>query len=208
MNKQILLGSILGDMTIEKLRGKRKTTNYSEEHSLKQEEYLLWKVALIGIPYKIYRRERIDKRTNKTYYSITVKSSGVDLLEYRKLFYNPDKQVTREILDLLDPQAIAVWFCDDGCMYYNGNNCHLTISTDSFNNNLEIIKYFKEKWDLNFKICQKKRIRLVSKKECEKFFNLFGKEIPKCMEYKLLEKTIQKYKIKKYGEETKDFDYS
>ena len=153
MKEQILLGTILGDATVPKLTNRRKTYSIRWEHSMVQKEYAIWKAENSLDNFSIYERKRLDKRTNKIYESITCYSTVNDYVKYRELFYKENKTVTKEILNLLEPMGIAVWFMDDGSLYYNGNNCHLILSVDSFDEtsvNL-IIEYFKNNFDIQFK---------------------------------------------------------
>lgn len=99
---------------------------------------------------------------------------------------------------------------DDGNLYYNGNNCHLTLSVDGFNDESRnnIIKYFKVSYGINFKKIGK-AIRVTSVKETKIFMGVVEKFIPKCMkrktlsfQYKRYDKTLtneqKKYRNKKY----------
>jgi len=198
MNKELIIGTLLGDAYIPKLYGRSKSYSIGWQHSLKQEEYALWKADKAKVPYSIYKRERLDKRTNKVYKSITIYSTGTNFKYYRKLFYPKGiKVISKNILSKLTPLSIAIWFCDDGNLYYNGNNCHLTLGVDCFNSDV-IIKYFKERWNLNFKKCQA-RIRLTSVKEVNKFEYLFRDFYPYMMGYKTLahQKNIHINNLKK-----------
>jgi recombination protein RecA len=198
MKEQILLGTLLGDASISKLINRRKKYSIRWEHCLKQKEYAIWKAENSLDHFSIYERTRFDNRTKKKYTSITCYSIIDDYLKYRKLFYNEKKIITDEILNLLEPLAIAVWYMDDGSLYYNGNNCHLTLAVNSFDaEEVElIINYFKNKFDINFKY-NKKQIRLTSVKEVLKFESFFKRFYHPTMEYKTLEvkKKLHKGKL-------------
>lgn len=183
----------MGDASIGKIYNKSKTLRISWEHCRKQEEYAIWKAKKMGIEYSIYRRDRLDKRTGKIYESTTVYSTGIDFSFYRNLFYpNGKKITTQDILGGLTPASIAVWYCDDGNMYYNRKNCHLTIAIHKFSDKNEIISYFKKKWDLNFKQ-NSGSIRLTSCEQVKKFEKIFKRFYPKCMDYKTLDFQKEKY---------------
>jgi mannitol/fructose-specific phosphotransferase system IIA component len=89
---------------------------------------------------------------------------------------------------MLEPMAIAVWYMDDGCLYYNGNICHLILAVDNFNDEeiQLIINYFKTKFDINFKQ-SRKQIRLTSIKEVVKFESFFKESYHHSMLYKTLD---------------------
>ena len=180
--------------------GFKKTPNrpcsYSFCFSQANKDYATWKAKLIGNHYYEYDLDRYDKRTNKNYQTrqIIIKMDKKLKEHYYNLFYKPCKQINLEILNQLDDIGICIWYLDDGSVYYNGNNCHITLSVNGFT--LEerdlIIKWFKEKYDLNFKKSQK-AIRITSKKDCEKFMDIVEKYIPDCMSYKKLKNRIKRY---------------
>lgn len=199
MEKQIILGTLLGDATIGKLQGRRKTHVISWEHSKDQKEYALWKAEKSLNNYSVYERDRLDNRTNNTYSSVTIYSRVDNYSKYRELFYPfGTKEVSNLILEMLSPLAIAVWFMDDGNLYYNGNNCHLTLSINGFNEQSKnnIINYFKNKYDINFKL-HRKAIRLTSVKEVQKFESHFAHLYHDSMNYKKLNYAKSKHKNKK-----------
>lgn len=192
MNRQLVVGTLLGDAWIPPLKGNAKNHSIWWTHKIDHEEYALWKANNIGIKYYTYYRKRYDKRTNNSHESITVYTTTDSRLEnYRKLFYIDNKKiVTDEILNMLTPEAIAIWYCDDGNLYINKRTgYHLTLSIDGYTSEeKDIIKlYFKNKYELNFKNTQE-RIRITSKPQVCKFMELFSKYITcKCMRYKIYE---------------------
>jgi hypothetical protein len=194
MKKQILLGTLLGDGFIPKILDRRKTYPIRWEHCLKQEEYAIWKAENSLDNFSIYKRSRLDNRTNNIYNSITCYSTKDNYQYYRELFYNESKQVSQEVLDLLEPLGIAVWFMDDGNLYYNGNNCHLTLSVNGFNNESidRIIDFFKSKFDIHFKKTGK-AIRITSVKQVELFESYFNQFYHESMLYKTLQFQKEKH---------------
>lgn len=196
MNEQVILGTLLGDAWIYK----DKKGNYSFRFSQSIKEYAIWKAYKSMLPYTIFERNRFDKRTGKTYYvcEVLLSLNKTNKVYYHNMFYTPKKEVSQEILNKLDSLAIAIWFLDDGNMYYNGNNCHINIAINGFNNDSKnrIIDWFKSKYNLNFKRTGE-AIRITSKRECQIFMDIVEKHIPECMNYKKLNSAIEKYKNKK-----------
>lgn len=194
MKEQILLGTLLGDAYIGKLQGRSKTYSIGWQHCLEQEEYAIWKAENSLDNFSIYKRSRLDNRTNNIYNSITCYSTKDNYQYYRELFYNESKQVSQEVLNKLEPLGIAVWFMDDGNLYYNGNNCHLTLSVNGFNNESvdRIIDYFQNKYNILFKKCGK-AIRLTSVSQVELFESYFKKFYHDSMLYKTLDFQKEKY---------------
>jgi len=202
MNKSLIYGTLLGDSWIYK----NKRGSYTFGFSQVNKEYAKWKANLLGYEYRSYDITRFDKRTGKYYTNLTchIKIPVEEKKELYSLFYIPKKIVTKEILNQLDEEGIAMWYMDDGNMYYNGNNCHLSIAVNGFtiSERMLIINYFNKKFGLNFKISGK-AIRLVSKKECEKFMKIVEEYIPESMSYKKLSSSIIKHKLKPKKERKK-----
>lgn len=195
MKDSLLYGTLLGDSWIYR----NKRGNYTFSFTQANKDYAKWKADILGYPYGQYHIKRFDKRTKKFYSNLTV-IVKVPLKKRKllyELFYKPKKIVTAEILSKLTNKAICLWYLDDGNVYYNGNNCHITLSVDGFTN-IErklVIKFFKESYGISFRI-NRKAIRIVSKKDCEIFMKKIEKFIPKCMEYKKLSIAILKHKNK------------
>ena len=106
----VVVGSLLGDGYL--------TPNGSLqiEHCLEQAAYTSWKYKMLQ---PIAGREpslveRYDPRTGKTYRSTRFYTKTV-LKDFRSGFY-PDRKkiVPRNLGDILDPLAVAVWFMDEG----------------------------------------------------------------------------------------------
>jgi len=196
--KSIIYGTLLGDAYIPKPRiiktksrgGQNNNLRYT--HSKKQQDWALYKAVRINMPFTVYQRDRYDKRTGKTHGSFEIIHSANSYFnDIRETFYpNGTKIVTQEILDVLTPEAIAVWYCDDGNLYTNKKQylCHLTLSTNSFSDGERalIIDYFKSNYGLNFKSTTQGAIRLTNKSQAELFLSHFGQYIPECMKYKTL----------------------
>ena len=110
--------------------------------------------------------------------------------------------MTREILDKLTVQGIAIWFMDDGSFYKKDNEdgtksiCFdLRISTDSFSyeENQIICDFFREKYGINFYPYHKERkhnwIIRANKQAAIKFIDLIRPYIIPEMAYKIEYKT-------------------
>ncbi|NIO23292.1 MAG: hypothetical protein GTN38_04680 [Candidatus Aenigmarchaeota archaeon] len=189
-SKQILLGSLLGDGAV--YQRAKNTSYYSEVHSIKQKDYLLWKNAICFEKFdsKIRTYKGYEKKQGKYYEKIGVYSRSLNnLLIYRKLFYpNGIKKVRQEILDQINGLGLAIWYCDDGS--YHLTKKVVRIMTDSFSYSEQRIiqKWFKGKWNLHCKIIKRKRGSFYIKfdaKESEKFLNLIKHHVPDSMLYKL-----------------------
>ena len=171
IQKEILVGTLLGDATIAKT--KRIALNVKFEQKLANREYVnhLYEIfePYVGTPPKVrnitykangggakdrmfFKEQSIWFRTYrhidfKFYYDLfyikTNKSNSTDL---RK------KRVPKLIHKFLTPRALAYWFMDDGSYYYNKskNNQQKVyyFNTQSFS--YEDIKILKKAFKLNF----------------------------------------------------------
>ena len=106
--------------------------NFKTEQGLRQKDYVFWKYEQfrewVTTPPKIsvrYDENRIPY--SKSWWFRTIRLPDITL--FHKLFYvDGVKVVPRNIVDLLDPLALAVWIMDDGCL----NRSKIDISTYSF----------------------------------------------------------------------------
>lgn len=191
-NLNIIYGTLLGDAYIQKLsqHGKKRDLRYT--HSAKQREYALYKAVQINLPFSYIERDRYDKRTTNTYYSTEIRhKSNYIFNDIHNMFYDGTKKViTEQILELLTPESIAIWYCDDGNLYQNSKNYinHLSLATNCFSESeLYVMKeYFKSKWNLDFSITTQNTLRIAKISQIQQFMNLFGNYIPECMNYKKL----------------------
>jgi recombination protein RecA len=184
----LLMGTLLGDAFFPKMAVRQKNRSIRWEHGAEQKDYAVWKAEQVGLDWTPFERSRFDKRTGKTYSSFTAclkAHPGFNAL-YEQFCKEDKKIVTMELLTALTPEAIAIWYCDDGNLYWTSDTKHLTISTQCFSDaeRQTMIRFFKDKFDLDFRINQK-AIRLVSMTEIEKFLPLVEPFVPKCMRYKI-----------------------
>ena len=173
--KQILIGSVLGDAYIYPL-GKVQF-----EQSEKQKDYLFWKYEefknlAYGEPSKVIRT---DKRTGQKY-----SSHRFWLRQYfrpwREIFYKGKMKIFPEWLELT-PISLSVWYGDDGC--FSDGTC--TISTESFNNDsLKIIQQKLGNLELETWIRSNGKLGIRSSSH-KRFSDLIRSEIHPSLQYKI-----------------------
>lgn len=171
-------------------------------HSIKQKEYIEYKARLVSellhcqIP-NLYHRK--DSKHDE--YSIQKRHKYFKVLR-SWIYKDKEKVFSKKILDLLTPEAIALWWMDDGSHGIDKNKETGKIRSHSFHlytyTNLEntenIIAMFKEKFDINmYKIKYTSRkdghISYYLKcrtKEGRKLSNLIRPYILPMFEYKIL----------------------
>ena len=155
--KRLLIALLVGDGTI--------SSNYvfKLSHSVDQREYLEWKVGLLnklGIKNNGIKEYTSSCGYNKgkgVLYSQMSLHSTIKAL--RRSVYIPKKTFTRNLLDWLDEQGLAIWFMDDGFININESerrhgsiqqNIRISTCVDEETCNM-IIQYFNERWNIEFR---------------------------------------------------------
>lgn len=116
---------------------------------------------------------------------------------YKVLYKNGRKQITASLLRRLTPEAIAVWFMDDGYLDFkkSNNTRYLMICTDNFSEyeHSLIITWFKDthgiecfiKYHQNKKDAIKRPRLAFNGKNSQKLVSLIYKYILPCFYYKI-----------------------
>lgn len=217
--KGLLVAICLGDGNLHKPHPKTKSVQLEVGHSIKQIEYCTYKRDLVHnilgqeskVPKILIRKVKVK---NKEYETCRFLKTCDYFLALRKLLYPHErKTITREILNMLTPQGLAIWYMDDGSCYYkdsliDGHSIciDLRISTDCFTSEEHdiIVNYFREKWNINFyKYYSKTRdvycIR-ANKEAAIKFINLIKPYVISSMQYKI-DLKLQECETPKLGED-------
>lgn len=202
MNKQdksLLVALILGDGCISAKQSKQYNyTQYtiSFTHCIKQFGYLQYKANLINSILGGKQNE-VKKINNNGYEGCTYSKSNKCLrLVYNKIYKNKKKKITRNILDLLDEQGLAIWFMDDGCTSYQKRNgkihgiiLQLSTCFDTIEEAQVAIDYFNEIWNIKFGIKKEhgKYSLQCATAQARKFIDIVEPYVSKieCMNYKI-----------------------
>ena len=202
--KRLLIALLVGDGTI--------SSNYvfKLSHSIDQREYLEWKVNLLN-------KLGIKNNGIKEYISSCGYNTGKGVLysqmslhstikALRRSVYIPKKTLTRNLLNWLDEQGLAIWFMDDGFININESeqrygsiqrNIKISTCVDKETCNM-IIQYFKEKWDIEFRpFLEKSKFFSIStrtNKDSDKFIKIvkpYVEQVPSLL-YKIRENLTKK----------------
>lgn len=193
--KQIILGGLLGDSSIQQNRG-FSSKGFSFCHSIKQKGYFNFKKILLGNLFNQYKSS-ISGFSNKELLrggSIMCPSISDFITNY--CIVNNKKRVTKKWVDRMNPLAIAIWYMDDGsCSFPKTQRGRAVFSCNSYNK--EESKILSEKL-LNFGIENKLFFRRnkknglkeypnleLSANGTERLFNIILPYIPKSMKYKI-----------------------
>lgn len=169
-DKSILIGLLLGDGYIDD-----KGRIYIE-HGEKQKDYCIYKAKLLhsvcgGKDIKVheYIRNRSilkDKKQFKesTFITYSFKKQSQSFIPIRQILYgeNRKKYISEEIIQYLTPEAIALWWMDDGCLtkkytYHNEEKKHcgyiLKLCTYLPKEQNEIIqKFFEDTYQIKWNV--------------------------------------------------------
>lgn len=166
----ILIGLLLGDGYID------DNGRIQVEHGEKQKEYCIYKAKLLhsvcgGKDIKVheYIRNRSVLKDRKqfkesTFITYSFKKQSRSFIPIRQLLYNENrkKYISTEILQYLSPEAIALWWMDDGCLtkkytYQNGEkkHCGYTLRLCTYlpkEQNEVIQKFFDENYQMHWNV--------------------------------------------------------
>jgi hypothetical protein len=201
--KGLLIALVLGDGYIQQ---QANTAGIKIEHSKDQMPYLIFKAELIhsllgGKKPNILERVRFDKRTGRTYNSCLVYKSSRYFKLLRKWFYKPKKKLSRKLLDYLSEEGLAIWFMDDGWSQFRYSKKTGRVSSQQsylgtycpLEEAQEVQKYFKEKWDLEFKYYKTHNgsyVMCANTKDSLRFVELVKPYIIPYFNYKICSKSL------------------
>ena len=196
--RKFLIGSILGDMCLEKNKNIKARYDIVNTQSIIHEDYVqlkysifskFWNCGKIGISNNWGSNPDPNLRKAKRF-----RIYEADLIEY--ILNVSYKDGRRKILDkeLLSPEVMFFWYLDDGSLI-NGRCPSLRIGLKSFPDEeiLRFIKDFNDKYDIEFipekpkSIGKITRVFLNGQLKILKFLELlepFYDIIPKSLEYK------------------------
>lgn len=134
MLDEIIIGSMLGDLTAERPTPSSNTRLQFKQASV-NEPYVDHLYSLFNeyCGSKPINLSRFDSRPNRAKFHNAIKFQTLNLPcfnKYKELFYNTEgiKIIPSNLKDLLTERGLAYWIMDDGYKYTQG----LYISTDSY----------------------------------------------------------------------------
>lgn len=191
---QLILGSLLGDARLEcrskSIRAKH-TARLRIHQSDKQKDYVFWKYdKLKGFVIKGPRFTKVwhDSKRNKDHYSWYFHTQSNEVLGLiHKLFYqNNIKVVPKDLIEILDPLGLAVWYMDDG----SNNGSNITLNTHCFSNEEQemIRNWFRNKFAIQTTLVKdRSKFKIaIGYNELPKFMNIVQSHIIPSMSYKIV----------------------
>ncbi|OGN12858.1 MAG: hypothetical protein A3C71_00995 [Candidatus Yanofskybacteria bacterium RIFCSPHIGHO2_02_FULL_43_15c] len=182
IQKDVLIGTLLGDGTLDGNRNYRLVIS----HSIKQRDYVNWK-------YEVFKNWTLSKPNynpvNNSFRFRTVSHPKLTLLG--ELFYKDRiKIIPVSISKLLNPLVLAVWYMDDGNIRRQNNKIYgYYLNTQSFtkSENLILSQVLKDKFGLESYVLKNKngyRLYFGSKSK-EIFPKIIAKHILPSLQYKI-----------------------
>lgn len=186
--QEIILGNILGDGSLEfnGFHGTRLQIKQSEKYK----DYVFW---LYDELQNLCNSEPKQRADNSQWYFSTKHLERLTL--WYRLFYSPNKQIPRNIGDLLtSPKTLAVWYMDDGSLDWRPKDHYaFTLNTDCFS--LKDVYLLREMLRRNFGInasvnntlCRGKRYPriYIGAEGRDRFLSLIEAYVLGCFSHKL-----------------------
>ncbi len=186
--RALLIGLVLGDGHLETQNG--RTYRLKVEHSIKQKDYTDWLYQNFREWVNQPPKPRVKGSFGKsiTSYGFTTYTTGF-LRFYAQQFYAGKKKIIPvRIEKLLTPQALAIWFMDDGSWKSDHHKTYIIHSLGYSKNELVLVaKTLNKKFGINAGIHRqydKWRIYIYSD-SAEKFRKLVEPYMIPSMRYKL-----------------------
>lgn len=203
----VIIGMALGDGHVRVRRRIRGNSVMEERclrvlHGPQQRAYCEWKAKRIGWALG-GRNVNVTKVRNGpggkyTAYQFTVGHKYFGQVR-RWLYPNGKKLFTRRVLDMLTPEAVAIWYMDDGSARRNIDSQGYTtsVATDiatmcSEAEAVTISDWFVYRFDVRFKVrCNKHCTEgqqfyiQANTADTRKFVEIIAPHVPECMMYKL-----------------------
>lgn len=191
--KSLIVGCLLGDGTM-RIGKDAKNANLKIEQGLAQREYVMWKYLilkpLVFTEPKISYRYRQNQRYPKSWWFRTIRHPL--FTQIYKQFYTGEgyrtgrKIIPKNIIDYLDPTALAVWIMDDGS--YSAGVINISTYAYSLPEVIFLEKGLKEKFDLapkHYKDRNKGYRTYFSKYNTQKLVQIIHPYIIPSMMYKI-----------------------
>ena len=200
--KSLLIACVIGDGYIYKDK-RSKSCTLEISHSIKQLEYLEYKSILLrnitGKKCEIKYKTMPGRIINKNY-PIVQSSMACRIFITHKYFrvlkkwlYPNNEKKYIEYVKYLDELGLAIWYMDDGSTWVEKRreHGHIMMEFHTFIPKKDaefLIKYFKEKWDLDFKLHKRTDLQYnirCYRKNSVKLAKIIEPYIPECMKYKI-----------------------
>lgn len=175
----MLIGGLLGDSYIQPVR---KSSNGGFTHSVKQEDYFMWKYNMLQrLCNKIIYSSQVHKKTKRTYYKVSTKFKAGEYLDNLMSIFYLDRVKNIPNFEFIEQHfndySLAVWFGDDGSKQ--------TIATLGFPSNtvLKLAELLENKYQIHTRITSHNDI-YINKQANSAIAEIIKPILPESMHYK------------------------
>jgi len=181
IQKSMVLGMLMGDSYINKHGA------LLDEHSVLQEELVLWRAKLLD-PF-VSKIRRVDKKFGKIVRLETI--AHPHFKDLRSMVYQEGvKRVPSEVISQLDLFALANWYADDGTLFQRKLVRFLLAGNTPEEDVMRFCIYLNSSWEMKCKAWKNNRQNVwavtsryaPSKRLLQKFRRL---DLPQCLNSKL-----------------------
>ena len=169
--KELIISMIIGDGNISKIGEKRYRLFVG--HGEKQKDYCEWKMNLLNNACLFDNKLKMHTKLagkDKNYIQYFFSKENIVMKYFYDLFIEQKAKTIKNVLKYMkSPMSAAIWFMDDGSVepsrkkqkdgtikYYRPN-MKLCTHSFSYEDNVRIQRWFKDKYDIECNIRQEKK---------------------------------------------------
>jgi transposase len=187
----VLIGDMFGDGHLES--ASEETAYYYCAHKIDQESFVAWKFNVfkpISNRFGVFdMKNRKDPNQPRVPYVSMTTWSCPQLRQLQRMYYptgSGNKIFIKEIVDMLDPLGLAVWYMGDGSI--SRNRGAITVGKDV--DVLPIVEAINNKFGEIFKAALYEKQWWIHTVDSDKFFSMICPYIIDSMKYKVPEKYL------------------
>jgi recombination protein RecA len=197
---EVIRGSLMGDGAVGK-RVRRSPLahpggRFRMGHGAKQAPYLEWKCSLLAnIPMS-----RTTREDGAVFADLTPMVGLAELRE--EVYVGNKKEFSWDYLKKLTPLSLAIWFMDDGHLDVRNEatqSARIAICVQAMTpqTRLRLVEYLRDTWELDVRLTEvrSKSIVVFSKLAAEEFQSIICPYVHPSMEYKLLPRYRNRFKV-------------
>ena len=200
--KQLLIGSLLGDGSFNKIDSNSSSCCLTIIHKKEQYDYIKLKYDILdkyNLVNKITFHTHNDYRfKNPEYTDCRVKSRVNPIFTYirNNSYIDGKKVINLDIIEDIDALGLAIWYMDDG--YVTKSSCIFSTCSFTTESQQRIADFLLGRFNLHFTVGKNDNSLYLLSKDFEKFKNLVSPYILPILQYKL--KPYSKRVLYKSGE--------
>lgn len=188
--RQLLIGSLLGDGSFCSVGSTTKNMCLSIAHSVRQEEYLKFKVSILrkyklssSIQYRAVKKARYKEEIKECRHKSRLHPIFTNI---RTKYYDQygHKRVHKEFVKDIDELGLAIWYMDDG--YVTKNSCIFSTCSFTLGEQQILADILLKKFNLHFNIGKHDNSMYLQARDFPKFVELIKSYVIPSMQYKLI----------------------